>query len=97
MKRIVCAIAAAAALAFPCFAQSWRAETNFEFEGDYSFPNLEATDASGLVPIRYGVVDSPVAGDPTQARSAGSSWGGGQAKAILDSRLVFPMLTGPAP
>ena len=96
MKRMACALAFVAAFASLCFAQSWQGKTSFEFEGDYSFPNLEATDASGLVPIEYGVVDSPLTGQ-TEARQVGSSWGGGQAKAILDNKFAYPMFAGDNP
>ena len=93
MKRFLLSLGIATAIAGLVFAQSTQGETSFEFEGDYEFPNHAAVDASGLVPIVYSVIG----GNPSEPRSVGSTWGGGEAKAIIDRRLVFPVLAGAGP
>ena len=74
----------------PITAEDHVSSTSLEIEADYLFPNHEAIDASGFSPIIYGVVG----GTASQLRKAGSSWGGGELKAVIDHKLRFPFLLG---
>jgi hypothetical protein len=91
MKRsfvMAAALCALFRLAAPLCAQAASLSSSFEFQGDYLFPNLEAVDRDGLVPIAYGVRGSK------SERQVGSSWGGAEAKAIVAAKLVIPALAG---
>jgi hypothetical protein len=90
MKRLLCLAAAVAALAALGYAEGDTGQTSVEVEGDYQFPYHEGVDASGLVPIVYGLATDPSAG----SRQAGSTWGGGDLKGIIDRKLTFPFLAG---
>jgi hypothetical protein len=90
MKRFACAAAILAALAAAGFAEGARSETSLEIQADYGFPNHEAVDASGLVPIAYGVSAGAGAGQ----RDVGSAIGYPEAKAMLSRSFAFPLLAG---
>jgi hypothetical protein len=90
LRRILIALVSACVVSSFGFAEGYHAQTSVEVEGDYQFPFHEGVDASGLVPIAYGVVG----GTAAQPREAGTSWGGGQLKGIIDRSLVFPFLAG---
>ncbi len=90
MKRLPLTLALLATLAAMASAEG---KTSLELQADYLFPNYAAVDAGGLVPIAYGIYNPASA---TQ-RSVGSTWGGGELKAILDYKLAFPALVGAGP
>jgi len=89
LKRIACAAIFVVVLASFGFAEGSKSGTSLELQGDYEFPNHEAVDANGLVPIVYGI-SAGASGE----RDVGSSWGGAEAKAIIDHKLVFPVFAG---
>jgi hypothetical protein len=89
MKRISCSLLLAAALAFGLQAEGAKGQASLEIQGDYGFPNHEAVDSSGLVPIVYGTL-----GDPATQRVVGSSIGSPEAKAILAYAITLPALAG---
>ena len=90
MKRLVLSICCIVILAGFAFAEGVRGRTSLEVQADYLFPNHNAVDAVGLIPVIYGVS----AGANPLERSAGSSWGGSEVKAILDYRLTIPAFEG---
>jgi hypothetical protein len=88
MKRSLFAALAFALLTTLGFAEALRGELSLEVQGDYGFPNLEATNASGLVPIDYSQEKG------TEGREVGSTWGSAEAKAALNYQLVSPAFVG---
>jgi hypothetical protein len=93
MKRrlMILVVAAFACFAVPSLTADGPAiGTSLEVEGDYQFPNHEATDTSGFAPIVYGTAG----GTDSDRREAGSAWGAGELKGIIDRSLVFPFLKG---
>lgn len=90
MNRILSIIVLVAVAASLGFAEGPSGRTTLEIQADYLFPNHEAVDAGGLVPVVFGVLG----GTPAQPRVAGSTWGGGEFKAIVARSLVVPFLAG---
>ena len=90
MKRFLSIVAFVAAAASIGFAEGGQGQTGIEIEGDYQFAYHEGVDASGLVPIVYGVATDP----PLGSRQAGTTWGSGDLKGIIDRKLTYPFLAG---
>jgi len=93
MKRLSLALALLAALTALASADSGPGKTSLELQADYKFPNHAAVDSSGFAPIDYSVYNEASATE----RNVGSTWGGGELKAILDYKLAFPALVGDGP
>ena len=90
MQRILFIATLAAVAVALGFAEGASSQTGIELEGDYQFPYHEGVDANGLVPIVYGLATDPLLG----LRQAGSTWGGGDLKGIIDRKLTYPFLAG---
>jgi hypothetical protein len=89
MHRAALGLCAFVLAVAPIAAEGVASSTQLEIMGDYIFPNKNAYNADGFAPVEYGTI-----GGNAGQRTIGSSWGGGELKAVLDHSIVIPALAG---
>jgi hypothetical protein len=87
--RAGAALCALAFAALPLAAEGTSESLGFELMGAYYIANQEGygVDAGGFAPINYSVL-----GGASGQRDLGSTWGGAEAKAVIDKSWTIPAL-----